>query len=68
MHRIKKGRNATEGLKFSSYLVQTVLRIIHKISQNHLVKIKGEKHILFVSNRFDEEIEHAVQPLKEKSY
>lgn len=32
-------------LRFSSYLVQTVLRIVHRISQNQLVKIEGEKHL-----------------------
>jgi len=42
MLRIQKGKNATEELRISSYLVQTVLKIIHRISQNQLVKIQGE--------------------------
>ena len=42
MLRIQKGKNAIKELKFSSYLVQTALKIVHKISQNQLVKIKGE--------------------------
>jgi len=42
MLRIQKGKNETEELKFSSYLVQTAPRIVHRISQNQLVKIKGE--------------------------
>jgi hypothetical protein len=42
MLRIQKGKNETEELRFSSYLVQTAPRIVHRISRNQLVKIKGE--------------------------
>jgi len=42
MLKIQKGKDETEGLRFSSYLVQMVPRIIHRISQDQLVKIKGE--------------------------
>ena len=42
MLEIQKGKNAIEELKFSSYLVHMAPKIIHIISQNQLVKIKGE--------------------------
>jgi len=42
MLKIQKGRNATEELRFSSYLVQTASRIVHRISWNQLVKIRGK--------------------------
>jgi len=45
MLRIEKGKDETEELRFSSYLVQTAPRIIRRISRNQLVKIKGEKHL-----------------------
>ena len=42
MLKIRKGKNAIEELKVSSYLVQMVLKIVHRIPWNQLVKIKGE--------------------------
>jgi len=42
MLRIEKGKDETEEHKFSSYLIQTVPRIVCKISRNELVKIRGE--------------------------
>ena len=42
MLKIRKGKNAIEELRVSSYLVQTAPKIVHRISQNHLVKIKRE--------------------------
>jgi len=45
MLKIGKEGDETEELRFSSYLVQMAPRIIHRISWNQLMKIKGEKHL-----------------------
>jgi hypothetical protein len=42
MLRMQKGKNEMKELRFSSYLVQTAPRIVHRISRNQLMKIKGE--------------------------
>jgi len=39
---IRKGKNEIEELRVGSYLVQTTPKIVHRISQNQLMKIKGE--------------------------
>ena len=43
MHEPEKGNHESEGLRFSSYLVQTAPKIVHRISRNQLVKIKEEE-------------------------
>jgi hypothetical protein len=43
MHETEKGNHESEGLRFSSYLVQTAPKIVHRISRNQLVKIKEEE-------------------------
>jgi len=42
MLRIRKGKNAIEELRVSSFLVQTVPKIVHQISENQRIKIEGE--------------------------
>jgi len=42
MLKIQKGKNVIEELRFSSYPVQTAPKIVHRISSNQLMKIKGE--------------------------
>ena len=41
-HRMKNGKDEMKELRFSSYLVQTAPKIVHRISWNQLMKIKGE--------------------------
>jgi len=42
--QIKKICNENEELRVSSYLVLTVWRIVHRISQNQLMKFEGENY------------------------
>jgi len=42
---MKKENREKKELGFSSYLVQMALQIIHRISRNQLVKIKGKRHL-----------------------
>jgi len=42
MLKIRKGKNSIEELRVSSYLVLMASKIVHRISWNQLVKIKGE--------------------------
>jgi hypothetical protein len=42
-HKTEKGNHEKKELGFSSYLVQTAPKIVHRISRNQLVKIKGEE-------------------------
>jgi len=39
---MKNGKDEMKELRFSSYLVQTAPKIVHRISWNQLMKIKGE--------------------------
>ena len=43
--RMQNGKDEMKELRFSSYLVQTAPKIVHRISRNQLVKIKGGKHL-----------------------
>jgi len=45
MLKIQNGKDEMKELRFSSYLVQTAPKIVHRISWNQLMKIKGEKHL-----------------------
>jgi hypothetical protein len=43
--KLKKETMKLKSSRFSSYLVQTAPKIVHRISRNQLVKIKGERHL-----------------------
>ena len=43
--RMQNGKDEMKELRFSSYLVQTAPKIVHRSSRNQLMKIKGGKHL-----------------------